>query len=75
MSHCNAGPWNSPCQGTHSICSRGNLPVDVEASERGVGGQTFVPLTGPGLGDGLHEVLLQLTDVGMVLLYFFLRLI
>lgn len=28
--------------------------------------QTFVPLTGPGLRDGFHEVPLQLADTGMM---------
>lgn len=29
-------------------------------------GQALVPLTGPGLRDGFHEVPLQLTDTGMM---------
>lgn len=62
-------------QGTHSVRSRGNLPVDVQRSEGGVSGQTFVPFTRPRLRDRLHEVLLQLADVGVVLLDFFLGLI
>ena len=38
-------------------------------------GQALVPLTGPGLRGGFHEVPLQLTDAGMVPEQVLLRLI
>lgn len=38
-------------------------------------GQALVPLTGPGLWGGFHEVPLQLTDAGMVPEQVLLRLI
>lgn len=52
---------------THPIRAGQRLPVDSHGAERGVRGQTLVPLARSLLGDGLHEVPLQLTDAGMVL--------
>lgn len=52
---------------THPIRAGQWLAVDPHGAERGVRGQALVPLAGPLLGDGLHEVPLQLTDAGMVL--------
>lgn len=52
---------------THPIRAGQRLAVDPHGAERGVRGQALVPLAGPLLRDGLHEVPLQLTDAGVVL--------
>lgn len=57
----NACEWE-----THPIRAGQRLAVDSYGAERGVRGQALVPLAGPLLRDGLHEVPLQLTDAGMV---------
>lgn len=51
---------------TYPICAGQGLTIDTQGAERGVCGQTLVPLAGPGLWDGFHEVLLQLTDAGVM---------
>lgn len=58
----------APCaRETHPIRAGQRLPVDPHGAERGVRGQALVPLAGPLLGHGLHEVPLQLADAGVVL--------
>lgn len=58
----------APCaRETHPIRAGQRLPVDPHGAERGVRGQALVPLAGPLLGHGLHEVPFQLADAGVVL--------
>lgn len=60
---------------TYPICAWQRLTVDTQGAERRVRGQAFVPLAGPLLRDGLHEVPLQLADAGVVPQQVFLGLI
>ncbi len=60
---------------TYPICTGQRLTIDTQGAERRVCGQALVPLTGPLLWDGFHEVPLQLADTGMMPEQVLLRLI
>lgn len=51
---------------TYPIGTGQRLTIDNHGAKRRVCGQTFLPLTRPGLRDSFHEVPLQLADTGMM---------
>jgi len=60
---------------TYPIGTGQRLTIDTQGAERRVRGQALVPLTGPVLRSGFHEVPFQLTDAGMMPEQVLLRLI
>lgn len=60
---------------TYPICTGQRLTVDTQGAERGVRGEALVPLAGPGLRGGFHEVPLELADAGVMPEQVLLRLI